>query len=226
VGRLTRRDLELLEGLDRAVAFDRIVDRAMASSPSAFPPELTVTNYVFDDGTYEHVFHHRSLGEVGRIRVERRGGRTHTTGLVAGTTDDPQHAQRDAVFKPLMDAFSRADGGHSYESKHMQCACCGAIAASIIFIDEADPHDFEACAREMHPDYSSRSAPTWIIAPPVGEGPEPERAADIMKVWPQREPMQRLRPAEFNPVCDQFVDDHCPRATAKPTVGLPKKRRR
>lgn len=222
MGRLTRRDIELLDALDRAVAFERTVDRARASSPSAFPPDITTTKQVFDDGTCEHIFHHHGLGEVGHIRVEQRGGRTHTTGLVAGTTDDPLHDRRDAVFKPLMDAFSRADGGRSYQSKHMPCERCGTIAASMIFIEGTDPHDFEVCAREMHPDYSSRSTPTWIIGPPVGDGPEPERAADIVKVWPAREPMRRLRPAEFNLVCDRFVDDHC-RHVAASAAGWPKK---
>jgi hypothetical protein len=222
LGRLTRKDIELLNGIDRAVVLDRTIERARTLFPAAFPPEITATKHLFDNGAFEHVFHHRILGEIGRIRVEQRGGRPHTTGLVAGDTDDPLHAERDAVFKPLMDALTGADGGRSYQGKHMPCARCGAIAASLIFIDSIDPRDFEECARLMYPDYSSRPAPTWIIGASLGDGPEPERAADIVKVWPQREVARRLRPDEFNPICDQFVVDHChpmTRPAASPKKG-------
>jgi hypothetical protein len=91
VGKLTRRDVELLEALDRAVAFDRTVDRARVDSPSLFPPEITWKKYILDDGASEHVFHHRTLGELERIRIEERGGRTHIGGLVSGNTEDPLH---------------------------------------------------------------------------------------------------------------------------------------
>jgi hypothetical protein len=32
--------------------------------------------------------------------------------------------------------------------------------------------------------------PTWIIGPALGDGPLMDRPADILKVWPEREPMQ------------------------------------
>jgi hypothetical protein len=44
--------------------------------------------------------------------------------------------------------------------------------------------------------------PTWIIGPALGGGPLMDCPADILKVWPEREPMRRLRPAEFNHVLD------------------------
>ena len=37
-------------------------------------------------------------------------------------------------------------------------------------------------------------------------------------IWPAREPMQRLRPAEFNPIIDKLTVQHCDgRATRKVT---------
>ncbi len=53
--------------------------------------------------------------------------------------------------------------------------------------------------------------PTWIIGPALGDGPM-DYLADILKVWPEREPMQRLRPAEFNRILDQLAAGHCRQA--------------
>ncbi len=136
--KLRRRDVELLEAVDRAVAFDRTVDRARVYSPSLFPPEITCKKYILDDGACEHVFHHRTLGELGRIRIEDRSGSTHIGGLVTGDTETPLHAQRDALFRRLMEAFARAGNRRCFQDKHMSCERCGAIAASPIFMVSGD----------------------------------------------------------------------------------------
>ena len=223
--KLRRRDVELLEAVDRAVAFDRTVDRARVYSPSLFPPEITCKKYILDDGACEHVFHHRTLGELGRIRIEERSGSTLIDGLVTGDTETPLHAQRDALFRPLMEEFARADNRRCFQGKHMPCERCGTIAASLIFIDGTERCDFEDCARMIYPEYSRGTATVWIIGPPVRSGPEPERAADILKVWPKREPMRRMRPAQFNPICERIVAEHCLRNIPQPR-RLRKKRSR
>jgi len=41
------------------------------------------------------------------------------------------------------------------------------------------------------------------------EGPLIDRPADVLKVWPTRELIQRLPPAQFNPLLDQLVTRHC-----------------
>jgi len=41
------------------------------------------------------------------------------------------------------------------------------------------------------------------------EGPPIDRPADVLKVWPTRELIQRLPPAQFNPLLDQLVTRHC-----------------
>jgi hypothetical protein len=216
VGKLRRRDVELLEAVNRAVAFDRTVDRARVYSPSLFPPEITCKKYILDDSACEHAFHHRALGELGRIRIEDRSESTHISGLVTGDTENPLHAERDTLFRPLMEKFARADNRRCFQGKHMQCERCGAIAASLIFIDGTERCDFEDCARMMYPEYSRGTAPVWIIGPPARSGPEPERAADILKVWPKREPMRRMRPAQFNPICDRIVAEHCSHEIPQP----------
>jgi hypothetical protein len=217
MGKLRRKDVHLLAALDRAISFDRTVERARVQSPSLFPPEITCKKYLLDDGACEHVFHHRTLGELGRLRIQERGGSTHIGGVVSGHTDDPLHPQRDALFRPLMEGFARANNHSCVQSKHMPCARCGAIAASLIFIDGTTLDDFEKCERLMYPEYSRGSAPVWIIGPPVGSGPEPERAADILKIWPTREPLRRLRPQQFNPICDRIVAEHCSRKILQPS---------
>jgi hypothetical protein len=217
-------ELEVLKGLDRALAFDRTADRARRLSPSLFPPEITCKKYIYDNGFCEHVYRHPALGELGRIRIEQYGGSTRIYGLVAGGTQDPLHAQRNALFGPLMEELARAVNRSSFEGKHMQRERCGAIAASLIFIGGTEPCDFEDCARLMYPEYSRGTAPVWIIGAPVGSGPEPERAADVLKVWPEREPIRRLRPAQFNPICERLVAEHCSRKRSQP--GRPPKKRR
>jgi len=62
-----------------------------------------------------------------------------------------------------------------------------------------DPGRFEDYARKMYPQYNRLNVPTWIIGPALGEGPFIDRPADVLKVWPRREPIQRLPPVQFNP---------------------------
>jgi len=50
----------------------------------------------------------------------------------------------------------------------------------------------------MYPQYNHLNVPTWIIGPALGEGPLLERLADVPKVWPTRELIQRLQPAQLN----------------------------
>jgi hypothetical protein len=45
----------------------------------------------------------------------------------------------------------------------------------------------------------------------LGDGPPSERPADILKVWPARAPIERLRPAQFNAALDRIVIEHCGR---------------
>lgn len=80
--------------------------------------------------------------------------------------------------------------------------------ALLIFADEATGHGgLEDCARLMYPKVKEMDLPTWVIGPT--DEPSPDSPADILKIWPEREPMQRLRPDEFNPIIDELAKAHC-----------------
>ena len=96
------------------------------------------------------------------------------------------------------------------ESKLIPCERCGTVVAMLIFAPNAtDAGHLEDYARKMYPHYNHLNVPTWIIGPALGEGPLINRPADVLKVWPAREPIQRLPPAQFNSLLDQFVTRHC-----------------
>jgi hypothetical protein len=71
------------------------------------------------------------------------------------------------------------------------------------------PGRFDDYARLMYSEYSRSNSHVWIIGPPLGSGPEPDRPSDILKIWPERTPIQRFTPAEFNPLLDRIVAAHC-----------------
>jgi hypothetical protein len=96
------------------------------------------------------------------------------------------------------------------ESKLIPCERCGAVVAMLIFAPNVtDPGHFEDYARKMYPHYNQLNVPTWILGPALGEGPLIERPSDVLKAWPAREPIQRLQPAQFNSLLDEFVTRHC-----------------
>ena len=159
-------------------------------------------------------------------------GRCHISCEVVGDPSDPMTMQQMAIFKPLgleltrqMEAAFAAtpqDAGLAdpparpqeakevIESKLIPCERCGTAVAMLIFAPKAtDPGRFEDYARKMYPHYNHLNVPTWIIGPALGEGPLMDRPADVLKVWPAREPIQRLPPAQFNPLLDQLVTMHC-----------------
>jgi hypothetical protein len=92
----------------------------------------------------------------------------------------------------------------------MQCNRCGTGVALLIFAPEAtDPGRFEDYARRRYGQVQQLKVPTYVIGPALGDGPLMERPADILQIWPERQPMQRLRPDEFNPILDQLAQTHC-----------------
>jgi hypothetical protein len=184
-------------------------------------------------GAWAYVFRHRVLGELGRILLQELGdGRCHIACEVVGDPADPMTARRMAIFKPLgleltrqmeMAMGATAEGAGEVEpppplpqaqevieSKLMACERCGAVVAMLIFAPVAtDPGRFEDYARKMYPQYTRLNVPTWIIGPALGAGPLIERPADALKVWPAREPIERLRPAQLNARVDQLAKGHC-----------------
>ena len=170
------------------------------------------------------------LGELGRILLqELDDGRCHISCEVVGDPSDPMTRQRTAIFKPLGLELTRqmeATFGTTpeeagpldpplrppkakevIESKIIPCERCGSVVAMFIFAPTAtDPGRFEDYARKMYPQYNRLNVPTWIIGSALGEGPIIERPANVLKVWPTREPIQRLPPAQFNRLLEMPVD--------------------
>lgn len=195
------------------------------------PPNLSFSKQPLPDG-WAYVFRHRQLGEVGRIVLEEIGdGRTHISCEVVGDPADPQTAERAAIFQPLgmelarqMEAMTGSvsdpvpvnlpprppEPKERIESKLIPCERCGRMVAMLIFAPGAtDRGGFEDYARKMYPEYTRLGLQTWIIGPALGGGPLMDRPADILKIWPSREPIERQRPAEFNAILDRLVTGHC-----------------
>ena len=195
------------------------------------PPDVSFSKEQLSYG-WAYVFRHNTLGYLGRIVLQgRTDGHTHVTSEVAGDPDDPMTAKRAAIFTPLSTALTRGldlatgstgqgrqdapparspESQQMVESKHISCERCGAMVALLIFADHATGQGgLEDDARLMHAHVKRFNVPTWVIGPQTGNDPEPKRPADILKIWPQREPMQRLRPDEFNPLLDPLIQGHC-----------------
>jgi hypothetical protein len=92
----------------------------------------------------------------------------------------------------------------------MQCERCDAGVALLIFADDATDHGgLEDYARLMYQQIQATNLPTWVIGPPQGNAEPHERPSDILKVWPHREPVRRMRPDEFNPIIAALAHAHC-----------------
>lgn len=195
------------------------------------PPDISFRKQRLNDG-WAYVFRHRTLGELGRILIQDTGdGHSRISCEVVGDPADPKTAERMAAFKPLsLELAGRVEAAKGtvpeaqwgplpppppnhrelIESKLIPCDRCATMVALLIFAPAAtDPGCFEDYARLMYPEYSRLNLPTWIIGPALGGGPPMERPAEILQVWPTRAPIERLRPAEFNPVIDRLAAEHC-----------------
>ena len=195
------------------------------------PPGVSSRKEPLSDGM-AYVFRHEELGLLGRLILQdMAGANCHISLELSGDPNDPMTEKRAAIFQPLgLELASRLEkqlGSASttsdftppsppppshalVESKMMQCERCDAGVALLIFADQATDHGgLEDYARKMYPQVQQVNLPTWVIGPPTGNDPPPEQAADILKIWPEREPVQRLRPDEFNPIVDQLARTHC-----------------
>ncbi len=196
------------------------------------PPDISYRQEQLPNG-FAFNFRHARLGDLGRILLqERPDGLTQILCEVVGDPDDPMTAKRAAIFKPIgtqlsqqLDAAlgSRGQslGGEDplptvqppksiekIASKLIPCLKCGRPAALLIFADSAqDIGGLEDYARLMYPKIVELNVPTWVISPPEGLGTD--AAANILKTYPQREPVCQLTPDEFNQRLDRITASHC-----------------
>ncbi len=143
---------------------------------------------------------------------------------MVGDPDDPMTAKRAAIFKPIgielsnqLDAAlgGKAQGNPTFvesppksiekiASKIIPCPKSGRPAALLIFADYAeDIGGLSDYARLMYPKIVELDVPTWVIAPPEGTGRN--AAANILKVYPKREPVCKLTPDEFNQMLERII---------------------
>jgi hypothetical protein len=95
------------------------------------------------------------------------------------------------------------------ESRLIPCEHCEELAAQLIFVDDsADSNELEEYARKMVVQYSDLNVPTWIIGEPLGT-PGYDTKTRILKVWPNREPIQLKTANEFNEELDELLARHC-----------------
>jgi len=181
---------------------------------------------------WAYLFRDRTLGELGRILVQDTGdGHSRVSCEVVGDPADPMTAKRAEMFKPLgLEIANRLESRTGtvpeseaappppqpppsrevVESQVIPCDRCGAVVAMLIYAPEAtNAGHFEDYARKMYPEYTRLDVPTWIIGPALGGGPLMDRPAEILKVWPTRASVERLRPAEFNPIIERLATEHC-----------------
>ena len=73
-------------------------------------------------------------------------------------------------------------------------------------------------SRLMYPKVMELNVPTWVIGPPIESEPSPASpvaldpdgiGADILKIWPERQSIDQLRPDEFNPIIEALATTHC-----------------
>jgi hypothetical protein len=196
------------------------------------PPGVSFSKQQLSYG-FAYVFRHNDLGELGRIVLQQTfEGKTQISCEVAGDSCDPATTERAAIFGPLaleitekMEASTGTPpsepswGGlpprpsettEVIESKGMMCRRCDAFVALLIFAPGAtDAGRFEDYARKMYSEYARLNLPTWIIGPALGSGPLMDRPADILKVWPVREPIMQIPPDKFNAIVGGLAEAHC-----------------
>jgi hypothetical protein len=195
------------------------------------PPGVSMQKEPTPSG-WAYVFRHSARGLLGRLVLHSLpNGHCQVSCDVAGDPVDPQTARRRKMLEPVTTALVQrleaqtatvvgtpwgtppsrpAPPKRMIESKRMQCERCDAGVALLIFADDVTDHGgLEDYARLMYQHIQDTDLPTWVIGSPQGGGPLGERPADILKVWPRREPVCRLRPDEFNLIIEALARAHC-----------------
>ncbi|MDT7858161.1 hypothetical protein RQM47_16050 [Rubrivirga sp. S365] len=99
------------------------------------------------------------------------------------------------------------------------CERCGEPVALLVFADDparlggagTDRGGLEDAARLMHAQIAEADVPTWVVGPPIGAVVlDGDYVSDVLKVWPEREPVRRLDPTAFDAVLDALARGHCP----------------
>jgi len=89
----------------------------------------------------------------------------------------------------------------------VQCDRCDAFVAHIVFADEATG-TLEDHARVMHRRIRELGLPTWVLGP-IQERGRHAGQAELLAVYPAREPARWVTEAEFGAMMDAITGVHC-----------------
>jgi hypothetical protein len=203
--------------------------RSTPSSEFHLPPGVTQERQNLPNGGWGYTFRHGTLGEVGRVVVQGIGpDQTHFSYELIGDPEDPMTPERRAVFEPICQGMMHAldervgsvKGPHpipikapsatvGIESRVILCDRCSSPVALLIFAEGETLGHLEDYTRMMFQKVRQLNVPTWVIGPPRGDRPPMDQPANTLKIWPKREPLERLSPNEFNPRLDILIAMHC-----------------
>jgi hypothetical protein len=144
---------------------------------------------------------------------------------LSGDPRDPMTAKRGEVFKPLAAELGAQmarspsmlpkpttpsePSDQVVENQLYPCDTCNRTVAMVIYGDKAtDEGRFEDYARGMYGAIRDHNVPAWIVGPP--SSPDPDADAEVLKVWPTREPIRRISPDDFNAMLEELMRSHCP----------------
>ncbi len=204
------------------------------------PPEVTATRATLTNGAIAYSFRHARLGLLGRLIVGVLGEQTEVTSELSGDSDDSMTAERLAIFRPISEALTAIldhrggpatyaarstdtpapqppgpDADHLIKSKLIPCDRCDAFVAHIVFADEATG-TLEDHARLMHGRIRELGLPAWVLGP-IQERGRHAGQAELLAVYPAREPTRWVTEAEFDVMMDAITDVHC--ALTPPEAG-------
>ncbi len=203
------------------------------------PPDVTSTRDTLATGAIAYSFRHARLGLLGRLVIGALGDQTQVTSELSGDADDPMTAARLAIFRPISEALTAIldhrtggdaatdaargtdtpapqppgpDATHLIKSKVVQCDRCDAFVAHIVFADEATG-TLEDHARLMYGRIRELGLPAWVLGP-IQERGRHAGQAELLAVYPAREPVRWVTEAEFDAILDAITSVHC--APARP----------
>lgn len=206
------------------------VNAARGAAGLRLPTDVSLEKSVVEGGVI-FAFRHRSLGLLGRLTVqETRGGQVFLRGEVAGDPQDPATGTRREILEPitreLMERVDRglgrvgrgpaaldevpgplpSSGEEWVKSRVLLCENCERKVAHLILVPPGteEPGGFEDYARKMYSVCAGLDLPAWILGP-VDEA---RGMCPVMKVWPERTPLEHLTEAQFDALLAPLVR-HC-----------------
>ena len=94
----------------------------------------------------------------------------------------------------------------------VSCPRCGATAVVLVAADDApSPRALAAFARDvLHLDNSRLSVPTLALGPPIsGPWRLVDRPRDVLVVWPETGPVERMVPSVLEALIERYRVAHC-----------------